>query len=100
MPGRQALGGVPHHDLDLVDGTGLDRECPLVTLAVAQPDEPVAEALREAVGVDVEELGGYVGVGGRRLHVRDQPHRPDQVQRFGQRLAGVDEHVYRVSTPA
>ncbi len=62
---RKPLGCVPHRDLDLIDLARLDRHGALMAVAVAESDQAVAQPLREAIRVQVDQLRGDVGVGRR-----------------------------------
>ncbi len=93
VPRQKSLRRVPHHHLDLVDLAGLDGQRALVAVAVAQPHQAVAEPLCEPVRVQIDELRSDVGVGRGGTDVQDRANRSDDVERGGQRLARVDEHV-------
>jgi hypothetical protein len=53
------------------------------------PDQAVAQPLSEAVRVDVEQLGGDVGIGGGCADVCDQADRADHIHRLGQLVARI-----------
>ena len=67
MAGAEYKGCGPEVDLELVDLAGLHQLAFLDGIAMPRPDDTVQDYHASAVGVNVAELGGEVGIGrGRR----------------------------------
>eukprot|EP00756_Hemistasia_phaeocysticola_P005192 Hpha_TRINITY_DN13213_c0_g1::TRINITY_DN13213_c0_g1_i2::g.154765::m.154765 len=97
VTGVEDVTRVPERNGDLVDltvdqgGEGLVAE--VLGLAPAHADDTVLDQAAGTVGVHVGELGGEVGVGDVRRHVKDRVQRAGHSERRGKVLPGEHQHV-------
>ena len=61
------VAGGPEVDREFVDFAGSDQRRMLLRFAMAGTNDAFGEILREAVGPDIDEFGGEIGVGRGRF---------------------------------
>ncbi len=92
----EGVGGGPEVDGDFVDLIGIDEVGLFVGIAVAHAEDSVGEIFGEAVGGDVDEHGGEVGVYGGGFDPGFESDGAGDLHVGVERLGGIDEDVVAV----
>src|SRR3984957_7528098 len=89
----EGVGGGPEVHGDFVDLIGIDEVGLFVGIAVAHTEDAVGEIFGEAVGSDVNEHGGEVGVDGRGFDPGFEGDGAGDLHIGVERLGGIDQDV-------
>jgi len=89
----EGVGGGPEVDGNFVDLIGIDEVGLFIGIAVTHAQDAIGEVFGEAVGGDVDEFGGEVGVDGGRFDPRFECDRAGDLHVCVERLGGIDQDV-------
>ena len=92
----KSVGGGPEVYGDFVDLVGIDEVGLFVGVAITHAEDSVGEIFGEAVGSDVNEHGGEVGVDGGGFYIGLEGNGAGDLHVLLKRLGGVDEHVVAI----
>ena len=92
----ECVGGGPEVHGDFVDLIGIDEVGLFVGVAVAHAEDAVGEIFGEAVGGDVDEHGGEVGVHGGGFYIGLESDGAGDLHVGVERFGGVDENVVAI----
>ena len=87
------VAGCPDVDGKLVRLTGIQQSGLLLRVAVAGAEDAFRQILREAIGADVYQFGGEIGIDRGRASEEFDTNRPGDFEILGKRGGGVDEHI-------
>src|ERR1700733_1442646 len=90
------VSGGPEVDGDFVYLIGIHHTGLFVGVAVAHAEDAVGEVFGEAVGGDVDEHGGEVGVHGGGFYIGLESDGAGDLEILLQRLGGIDEDVVAI----
>src|SRR5450755_1799793 len=89
VPFQENVAGGPEIDGQLVDLAGIQQGGLFLRLAVAGADDALGQVLGEAVGADIDQFGGEIGVNGAGLGEKLEGDRAGDFGVFGERWRGV-----------
>ena len=93
VAGAEHVRGREWAECHLVDRARFHADVPVEAVPVPHAQDRVVQVDGAAIGVDMGELDGEVGVGRVGRHVQDHLDRSDHGQRLVERFRRVDEHV-------
>ena len=79
VAGAKYIARRPQVDDEPVDLAGVHENWARLRIAIARPNDSFGQIFREAVGPDVHEFAGEIGVGGQRRRVEFQADRPSDL---------------------
>src|SRR5580698_8845705 len=92
----EGVGGGPEVHGDFVDLVGIDEVGLFVGITITHAKDAVGEVLGEAVGGDVNEHGGEVGIDGGRFDPGFERDGAGDLHVGVERLRGIDEDVVAI----